>query len=95
MNDSGCFTAKNITGSPNADTFYLAYSTLAGDRISFEKTFLLIIHARLKICNIYIFENEAILVMFNLASKYFGGQKNDFRRYPVTLIGTQRQDYQI
>ena len=31
MNDSGCFTAKNITGSPDANNFKLAYSTLAGD----------------------------------------------------------------
>ena len=37
-----------------------------GDRISFEKTFLLIIRSRLKVCNIIFFENEARLVMFNL-----------------------------
>ena len=49
MNDPGCFTAKNITGSPDTDTFELANSTLTGNRISFEKTFLLIIRARLKI----------------------------------------------
>ena len=59
----------------NKDKFQLAYSTLAGDRISFEKTFLLIICAGLKTCNIFCFENEARLEMFNLASKFFLAKK--------------------
>ena len=31
--------AKNVTGSPALDTFYLAYDTLAGNRILFETRF--------------------------------------------------------
>ena len=84
MNDSGCFTAKNITGSP--DTFLLACSTLMGERISFVKTFLLISRACLKICNIFFLEKEARLEMFNLASKcFFAKKKKPFSKVSGNL----------
>ena len=44
-----------------------------------KKTFVLIIGARFKICNIYIFENDARLVMFNVASIFLAKKKTSLQ----------------
>ena len=80
MNDLGCFTAKNVTG-------YLAYNTLAGNRTSFEKTFLLMTHARFKILKHVFLENEARLVVVNLALKISFPKNRPLKVYGILKTG--------
>ena len=61
----------------------MAYNTLAGNRTSFEKTFLLMTHTRFKILKHVFLENEAKLVLFNLALKFFFPKNRPLKVYGI------------
>ena len=76
MNDSGCLLRNTSREALTLTHFnwLIALWRVIEFHLK-KKTFLLIIRACLKICNIFLGGNEARLVMFNLASKFFLAKK--------------------